>query len=253
MRLRAILLHLIAVAAFAVAALAQEKKPPLPPGRDPGGVAIALVTTGIDYTVPEVAQRLARDGEGELIGWDLVDQDRRPFDGSKGGTRAGWGGDGTLIASVLSGGRGVRLVPVRVDPGDVASLARAIVFVAQTPARVVVLPMWGTMRQDWEPLRQAAMRFKDVLVIVPAGKGAEAIYPAALGLDNVVAVEQGTAGVDAAGFGGRVQRLSGAPLAVAAAGKAAADLLAREPLLDVGVLKRQLSEAGGGAMWQVQR
>jgi len=67
MRLRAILLHLIAVAAFAVAALAQEKKPPLPPGRDPGGVAIALVTTGIDYTVPEVAQRLARDGEGELI------------------------------------------------------------------------------------------------------------------------------------------------------------------------------------------
>ena len=50
-----------------------------------------------------------------------------------------------------------------------------------------------------------------------------------------------------------VQRLSGAPLAVAAAGKAAANLLAREPLLDVGVLKRQLSQAGGGAMWQVQR
>jgi hypothetical protein len=50
-----------------------------------------------------------------------------------------------------------------------------------------------------------------------------------------------------------VQRVSGAPLAMAAAGKAAADLLAREPLLDVGVLKRQLSEAGGGAMWQVQR
>ncbi len=253
MRLRAILLHLIAATAFGVAALAQEKKPPLPPGRDPGGVAIALVTTGIDYTVPEVAQRLARDGEGELIGWDLEDQDRKPFDRSKGGTRPEWGGDGTLIASVLSGGRGVRLVPVRVDPTDAASLARAIVFVAQTPARVAVLPMWGTMRQDWEPLRQAAMRFKDVLVIVPAGKGAEAVYPAALGLDNVLAVEQGTAGVDAAGFGGRVQRLSGAPLAVAAAGKAAADLLAREPLLDVGALKRRLGEAGGGAMWQAQR
>jgi hypothetical protein len=199
MRLRAILLHLIAVAAFAVAALAQEKKPPLPPGRDPGGVAIALVSTGIDYTVPEVAQRLARDGEGELIGWDLEDQDRKPFDRSKGSTRPEWGGDGTLIASVLSDGRGVRLVPVRVDSTDPASLARAIAFVAQTPARVVVLPMWGRMRQDWEPLRQAAVRFKDVLVIVPAGKGAEAVYPAALGLDNVLAVEQGTAGVDAAG------------------------------------------------------
>ena len=175
MRLRAILLHLIVATTLGVAAVAQGKKPPLPPGRDPGGVAIALVTTGIDYTVPEVAQRLARDGEGELIGWDLEDQDRKPFDRSKGGARPEWGGDGTLIASVLSGGRRVRLVPVRVDPRDAASLARAIVFVAQTPARVVVLPMWGTMRQDWEPLRQAAMRFKDVLVIVPAGKGAEAI------------------------------------------------------------------------------
>ena len=211
-------------------------------------MAIALITTGIDYTVPEVAQRLARDGEGELIGWDLEDQDRKPFDRSKGSTRPEWGGDGTLIASAAArAGAGVRLVPVRVDPTDPASLARAIVFVAQTPARVAVLPMWGTTRQDWEPLRQAAMRFKDVLVIVPAGKGAEAVYPAALGLDNVLAVEQGTASADAAGFGGRVQRLSGAPLAVAAAGKAAADLLAREPLLDVGALKRRLGEAGDGA------
>jgi hypothetical protein len=247
---RAILLNVIAAAAFGIAALAQEKKPLLPPGRDPGGVAIALISTGIDYTVPEVAQRLARDGEGELVGWDLEDQDRKPFDRSKGSTRREWGGDGTLIASLLSG---VRLVPVRVDPADPASLARAIVFVAQTPARVAVLPMWGTTREDWEPWRQASIRFKDVLVIVPAGKGAEAVYPAALGLDNVLAVEQGTASVDAAGFGGRVQRLSGAPLAVAAAGKAAADLLAREPLLDVVALKRRLSESGGGSMWQAQR
>jgi hypothetical protein len=253
MRLRGILFSVVAASALGVPALAQEKKPPLPPGRDPGGVAIALVSTGIDYTVPELAQRLARDGEGELIGWDLEDRDRKPFDRSEGSTRPELGGDGTLVASLLSGAGGVRLVPVRVDPTDPASLAKAIAFVAQTPARVAVLPMWGTTRQDWEPLRQAAMRFKDVLVIVPAGKGAEAINPAAFGLDNVLAVEQGTASADVVGFGGKVQRLSGAPLAVAAAGKSAADLLAREPLLVVGALKRRLSEAGGGAMWQAQR
>jgi hypothetical protein len=97
------------------------------------------------------------------------------------------------------------------------------------------------------------MRFKDVLVIVPTGKGAEAVYPAALSLDNVLAVEQGTQSVDVAGFGGRVQRLSGAPLAAAAAGMAAADLLAREPMLNIGSLKRRLSEAGGGPVWQAQR
>src|SRR5262245_31164734 len=148
MRLRVILLQLIAAAALGVGAqaqnLAQEKKPPMPPGRDPGGVAIALIATGIDYTLPQVAQHLARDGEGELIGWDLADQDRKPFDKSRGTTRPEWGGDGTLIASLLSGTRGVRLVPVRVDPADPASLARAIAFVAQTPARVALLPIWGT-------------------------------------------------------------------------------------------------------------
>ena len=250
---RAILLHLIAATMLGGAALAQEKKPPVPPGRDPGGVAIALIGTGIDYTVPEVAQRLARDGEGEPIGWDLEDQDRKPFDKSKGGTRPEWGGDGTLVASLLLGTRAVRLVPVRVDPGDPASLARAIAFVAQTPARVAVLPMWGTTRAGWEPFRQAATRFKDVLIIVPAGTGTEPVYPAALGLDNVLAVTQGTASADAVGFGGAIWRVSSAILAVAAAGNAAADALAREPLLDVGALKRRLSEAGGGPMWQVQR
>src|SRR2546421_11885627 len=144
MRLRAILLHLIAATAFGVAALAQEKKPPLQPGRDPGGVAIALVTTGIDYTVPEVAQRLARDGEGELIGWDLEDQDRKPFDRSKGGARPEGGGDGTLIASVLSGGRWGRLGPGRVDPTGAAPPGRALPVLAQTPAPRPVLPVWGT-------------------------------------------------------------------------------------------------------------
>src|SRR5438093_11375417 len=138
----------IAAGVFAIAALAQEKKPPVPAGRDPGGVAIALISAGIDYTLPQVAQRLARDGEGELIGWDLEDGDRKPFDLSNGSTRQESGGDGTLIASLLSGARGLRLVPVRVDPGNPVSLARAIAFVAQTPARVAVLPMWGTTRQD---------------------------------------------------------------------------------------------------------
>ena len=232
--------------------LAQEKKPLVPPGRDPGGVAIAIITTGIDYTVPELAQRLARDGEGELIGWDLQDNDRKPFDKSKGGTRPEWGGDGTLVASLMLGTRTVRLVPVRVDPGDPASLARAVAFVAQTPARVAVLPMWGTAREDWEPLRQAAMRFRDVLVIVPVGKGPQPVYPAALGLDNILAVEQRTGSVDTAVFGSGVQRLSGAQRATAAAGGAAAELLAREPGLDVGTLKRRLVEAGGGPTWQAQ-
>jgi hypothetical protein len=260
MLVRQSLLHAIAAVALLGSVLAETpasrliepKKPPVPPGRDPGGVAVAIIGTGIDYTLPEVARRLARDGEGELIGWDLKDQDRRPFDTSKGTALPEWGGDSTLVASLLIGAPTVRLVPVRVKPGDPVGLARALAFVAQTPARVAVLAMWSNSPVRWEPFREAARRYNNVLVIVPAGQGAEPAYPGALGLDNVLAVAPGTAR-QAAGFGGATWRVAPAVAAVAAAGSAAAELLAREPALDAAALKRRLGEAGGADPWQAQR
>jgi len=227
----------------------RAQKPPVPPGRDPGGIAVALICTGIDYTLPPIAHRLARDGEGELIGWDLQDRDRKPFDQSKGTAPPEWGGDGTLLASLIIGTPAVRLVPVRVDPGDPVALAQALAFVAQTPARVAVLVMGSPSRPHWEPFRQAAQRFKDVLVVVPA----EPVYPAALGLDNVLAVATGTTRAEAAGFGGVTSHASGAVVAVAAAAREAAERRAREPALDAAALKRRLGEAGGGAKWQALR
>jgi hypothetical protein len=261
MLVRQILLHAIAAGALVGAVLAETpaaqliepKKPPVPPGRDPGGVAVALIGTGIDYTLPDLARRLARDGEGELIGWDLQGEDRKPFDNSKGGALPEWGGDSTLVASLLIGAPTVRLVPVRVEPGDPVGLARALAFVAQTPARIAVLAMWSNSPVRWEPFREAARRFNNVLVIVPAGQGAEPAYPGALGLDNVLAVAPGTARPEAAGFGGATWRVAPAVAAVAAAGSAAAELLAREPALDAAALKRRLGEAGGAAPWQAKR
>jgi len=230
----------------------RAEKPPVPPGRDPGGMAVALIGTGIDYTLPQIALRLARDGEGELIGWDLQDRDRRPFDQSKGAAPPEWGGDGTLLASLILGAPAVRLVPVRVDPNDAVALAQALAFVAQTPARVAVVAMGSPSRPHWEPFRQAAQRFKDVLVVVPATP-TEPIYPAALGLDTVLAVSPGTARAEAAGFGGVTSQVSGAVVAVAAAAGAAAELRLREPALDTAALKRRLGEVGGGAKWQALR
>ena len=72
MLVRPILLHWIAAAALFSAVLAEApaaqslepKKPPVPPGRDPGGVAVALIGTGIDYTLPAggaAAELLARE------------------------------------------------------------------------------------------------------------------------------------------------------------------------------------------------
>jgi hypothetical protein len=235
-------------------AASQVKKPSTPPGRDPGGVAVAVICAGLDYTVPDVARRLARDGEGELIGWDMADRDRRPFDTAGGNASAVLGGDCTLIASLLLKSDAVRLVPVRIDPSDPVSLARALAFIAQTPARIAVLPisdsgspgMW-----DWTSFHQAALRFNATLLVIPGGPPSS--YPATLGLNNALAVEHGTAIADAAGFGGRIRQVSGAPLATAEAARAAADLLAREPGLDGASLKLRLGMVDGGQVWQARK
>lgn len=249
---RPLLLAAFVLVAATCAALAQGKKPPLPPGRDPGGIAVALIGTGIDYTQAALARQLARDGEGEPIGWDVVDRDRLPFDKAGGETRPDWGGDGTALCGLLAAD-GVRLVPVRVDPADPASLARGLAFAAQTPARIVLVPMRGDSREMWEPFRQAAEHFKHLLVVVPAGEGSGATYPAGLGLDTVLAVEATTSGAAVPGFGGRMRQLSGEAAAVAAAGSAAAAILAREPRLDAKGLRKRLIDAGGGPAWRARR
>lgn len=172
--------------------LALAKDPKVPPGRDPGGVPVALISTGIDYTDPDIARRLARDGEGEVLGWDFFDHDNRPFDVTRGQTPANWGGDGTALAKLLAQ-PGIRIVPVRVTPADPVSLAQAVAFIARTPARVVVLPMSSGRKSDWEPFRQAAAHFSQLLFFVAAGDEGmdidiQPVWPAAFALPNVVVV-----------------------------------------------------------------
>jgi hypothetical protein len=187
-------LWLLAAAAMLLAGAvrAQGRKPPLPPGLDPGGVAIALLSTGVDYTMPDIAHRLARDGEGQLIGWDFVDNDIRPFNSKSADTPAAWGGDGNALVRGI-GRPGRRVVVVRIDTRDPVSLAKAVAFVAQTPARVVVVPMWTRAAGDWEPFAMAAKAFAGLLFIVAAGDEGrdidrEPVWPAALGLANVLVV-----------------------------------------------------------------
>jgi hypothetical protein len=196
-----LLLPALAMGVFGATCLAQERKPPLPPGRDPDGIAVALISTGIDYTQPAVAARLARDGEGELIGWDVEDHDNRPFDRSSGRAPANWGGDGTELARAL-GLPGRRLVPVRIKPGEPESLGRAVAFIAQTPARLVVVPMWSSRQSDWTAFAQAAARFSDLLFVAAAGDGEsdeEPVWPTGFGLANVLTVTSAPPATGASG------------------------------------------------------
>jgi hypothetical protein len=179
---------------------AQTGKPKLPPGTDPGGIAIAFLTTGVDYTRPEVARLLARDGEGDLIGWDFVSNGNRPYAVGPNGTPGNFGGDGSAFARLLGGAGAVRLIPIRVDPAQPSSLAQAVSFAARTPARLLLVPMWTGEASQWEPFREAAMKHPTILIVVPALSQAAdraPMHPAS-GLDNVLVVsDQGDAVADA--------------------------------------------------------
>jgi len=260
--LRIVLVLFLATLAFAPMAVAQTKKPPLPPGRDPGGIAIALLTTGIDYTSASVARGLARDGEGELIGFDLVDGDNRPFGDNRAQTRPHWGGEGTTLAiNILDPTIGARLVPVRVDPRDPTSLARAVAFIARTPARIVAVPMWGPRKEDWQPFRQAVEHFRQLLFVVAAGDDGKDLdtasaYPAAFALPNVLVVTAASTVANrvpstqilvTANWGGNtvdaVALADNSALATAVAAKAAATMSPQSSSLNGAELKLRLIQA----------
>ena len=49
------------------------------------------------------------------------------------------------------------------------SLAKAAAFIAQTPARVVVVPMWTANADEWAAFGMAIKAFADLLFIAAAG------------------------------------------------------------------------------------
>lgn len=135
--------------------------PAVPPGRDGGGIAVAIIGNGIDYTVDAVARRLARDGEGEITGYDYVDDDRQPF------ARNNLGQD--MAGIVIGKGQTASLVVLRADAEDVISFSRALLYAGKSPARIILLE--GTPR-DYKSIRalvSAARYFHDRLFVLAAG------------------------------------------------------------------------------------
>lgn len=169
------------VLAFSCSALAVSTvlaaDPKVPPAKDPGLTPLALIGEGIDYTDAQIAQRLARDGEGNIIGWDFVDNDIFPYSKDA---------KSNADAKLLLGNPGVELAPVRIPASDAKAVAGAASFVSHTPVSTVIVTLTSTRKEDWDYFIKAAQAFPKLLFVVPAGDAA--VYPAALKLGNVLSV-----------------------------------------------------------------
>jgi serine protease len=114
-----------------------------------GGTVIAVLDTGVHLGHPDLAPRLLRDGDGQVVGLDLVD----------GGPPHDEHGHGTLVAGVIAaatdrgiGGPGIsgvapeaRLLPVRVlderGDGRISDVDRGIRWAVDHGAHVVNLSL----------------------------------------------------------------------------------------------------------------
>ncbi|MFM9937962.1 MAG: hypothetical protein ACKVP7_00535 [Hyphomicrobiaceae bacterium] len=159
-----------AAASLALPALAwgQSRKPKLPPGRDPGGVAVAIIGAGVDYTRPEITNRLARDGEGELIGWDFVDNDNRPFERADAAVPVPHHAGSEMALALLGTAPHSRLIPIRVPDQKIATLVRALALAAKTPARIAIVLTGGEPAAPWQPFSDAVGAAPSLLVIASA-------------------------------------------------------------------------------------
>lgn len=135
--------------------------PPAPAGRDPGGRAVAIIGAGVDYTKDTIASRLARDGEGEIIGYDVVDDDRRPF-------ASGDQSDTVAAEIILGEGQATKLIALRADPSSWRSVGKAIALAGAMPAKTVLLlcPLDADKMSDL--IQSAAKQFSQKLFIAPA-------------------------------------------------------------------------------------
>jgi hypothetical protein len=182
-------------------ASAQSVGPPVPKGIDPGGVTIGLLTRGIDYTKPDVAARLARDGEGEMVSFDALRTEaaRR--------NHGPWAGDNASDDRLVGIAPG-RVIAVRLSAGTgFASIEAALAFLKLTGTRLVVISRGVASAADWQPLIDAAKAWPSILFLIaaddireqahfdcasgsahdPGDRGpGDQVVPSALGLSNVL-------------------------------------------------------------------
>ncbi|ASJ75235.1 S8 family peptidase [Granulosicoccus antarcticus] len=179
-----------------LAGFARAQDPPLPPAEPltlSGSVRVTLVDSGVNYQLPAINARLARQEDGTLVGYDFWDMDKLPYDASP-DAQGRVQRHGTRTASVLlREAPFVELVPYRYPRPDMRRMAELLDHAARHQVRIIGMPLGGNRQEDWQAFAVAAQEHPDMLFIVSAGNNGrdidqQPVYPAALDLPNMLVV-----------------------------------------------------------------
>lgn len=196
-RLNLVLAGIIAVSALAMTVVrphAGTGEPPVPEGKDPGGVAVAIIDSGVNYTLPAIANRLARNEKGQIVGYDFHDEDKLPYDLVPGQKPNSGRHHGTRVAGIfLREAPTARLVPYRYRAHSFETFGEIVETIAHCPARIVMMSLGGYQKRDWLKFKKAALAHPEILFIISAGNDGrnvdeKPLYPSGFKLPNAIVV-----------------------------------------------------------------
>ena len=158
---------------------------------------VALIDTGVNYLLPEFQKSIAFDSEGEIIGYDFWDNDTRPFDKDPRSNPFYPLHHGSSVFSVLA--RELRIPGIsiyRFPANDLCKFEEVLEDIELYGTRVVAMSMGSKDENDWLCFEKKAKKMTDTIFVVSAGNDGididqTGIYPAALALDNIIAVTSG--------------------------------------------------------------
>ena len=238
--------------------------------RETQTVSVAMLDAGVNYLLPDIGERLARDADGEILGFDYWDLDRRPFDSNPVRSPFFPQRHGTQTASLLLHEAPVaQLIPYRYPRPDMMRMSDLIRDAAAAGAVIFNLSLGSNRKQEWLAFEQAAAEHPEMLFVVSAGNNgrdidSQPVYPAALELENMLVVSSADAdGRPAQGsnwgresvdllvpaedmlvtnFYGRPRVVSGSSYAAARVSALAACLLQENPEWRAEILKAAILE-----------
>jgi len=149
--------------------------PPLPPAapRKSAGappLRVAMIDSGVNYLLPEIDRRLARDERGEIVGYDFWDMDAQPYDAHPVGSGFFLQRHGTRTASLLlREAPGIELVPYRYPRPDMSRMRALIEHADAHGVGILGMPLGSNSAEDWGEFARAARDHPHMLFVVSAG------------------------------------------------------------------------------------